>query len=135
MVAIHLPQSKPIIKWIVIAVAIFGLFAAANGIGSIVAGKTVVQVGGKGKAVVIARDSTYDVGALCTAKEATVTYGLVTDITSKEYVVSNGLDQVRWKSTPGNLVAMHYWIKDGVQQSEPVEITKSFVNCALAKAK
>ena len=128
--AVHVP--KRLQRAAIIGAAGVTLFFAGQGLLAFTTHEVVVSVMGDGNTIT-AKEGFYDVAALCNDKASVVTYGVTTEIRDKEYVIQNGLEQVRFKATPGNFVAQRYWIENGIQQSAPVEITKSALNCMLGK--
>lgn len=127
-----LPKKLPGI--VTVLFAIIGMLAVINWTLSIATKNPMITITGDNNQVVAREGTGFDVAAMCEDKATIVNYGIATELGAKEYVIQNGLDQVRWKSTPGNYAAVHYSIERGVQSSETVEMTKSAIDCALKKA-
>ena len=110
------------------------LLIAANGFLNITTKAPSIEIKGDNN-VVTARELFYDVAAFCNQGASVVRYGVATELGDKEYVISQGTEQVRWKATPGNFAAMRYWLETDGQHATPVEMTRSAVACAEKKVK
>lgn len=82
----------------------------------------------------------YDVLAFCNDPATKVGITPMTDAPAggNRYIANRGTETINWPDSPVgvNSAAMHYYIdSSGVQQQEPVEMTKPAAECFQKKAK
>lgn len=131
----------PILHLLLIALALFGLFAAGNGVLALF-NAAPVGVGSGTSVLITAREpgSSYDAKAFCNDPKTVVVSPnfLVPDIIGKKYTATRGTESVEWTSgiNDANPSAKHYWQNaQGVQQSENVEMTREAATCFMKKVK
>lgn len=98
-----------------------------------------VPLPGDGGIVTTAREPgiDYDVQKFCADPNTRVSLGVQMEVRGTHYVLSRGNEQVDYKDTDpsgSNSNAIHYWIgPDGLQKSEPVQMTIPALECAKKK--
>lgn len=70
----------------------------------------------------------FDVAAFCVTADSVV-LGAAVDLDSRERIATKGREQVNWKDDGVNRLATRYYIVDGTQFDEPVEVFDNAVAC------
>ena len=91
-----------------------------------------VKVGGP-KPIALSPGNTFDALAFCKGADRVIV-GNINSMPGPETLGLKraaiwGTQSVEWQDTGSSGVAVHYWISDGVQQSEPVEVSQAAAAC------